>query len=69
MPQSTLRFKIRQDGLVEESVEGLVGDSCHRLTASLEEALGSVDNTVPTADSYICSQEQEQTHSLSAEIY
>ena len=25
MPQRTLRFRIRQDGLVEESVEGLVG--------------------------------------------
>ena len=32
MPQRTLRFKIRQDGRVEETVEGLVGEACIDLT-------------------------------------
>ncbi len=37
-PQRTLRFKIRQDGLVEETVEGVVGNSCIQLTDKLEAA-------------------------------
>ena len=42
MPQRTLRFKIRQDGRVEETVEGLVGEACIDLTEKLEDALGTV---------------------------
>ena len=57
-PQRTLRFKIRQDGLVEETVEGIVGKSCIQLTQKLEAALGSVESKEVTADAYICSQEQ-----------
>ena len=57
-PQRTLRFKIRQDGLVEETVEGVVGNSCLQLTEKLEAALGSVESKEPTADSYISSSEQ-----------
>ncbi len=57
-PQRTLRFKIRQDGLVEETVEGMVGNSCVQLTQKLEAALGSVESKEPTADAYVCSQEQ-----------
>ncbi len=63
-PQRTLRFKIRQDGLVEETVEGVVGNSCLQLTEKLEAALGSVESKDPTADSYLCSNEQ---HELIAE--
>ena len=29
MPQKTLRFKIHQDGRVEETVEGFTGNSCN----------------------------------------
>ncbi len=57
-PQRTLRFKIRQDGLVEETVEGVVGSSCLQLTQKLEAALGSVESKEPTSDSYVCSDEQ-----------
>ena len=57
-PQRTLRFKIRQDGMVEETVEGMVGQSCIQLTQKLEAALGSVESKEVTADAYVCSKEQ-----------
>ena len=65
MPQRTLRFKIRQDGLVEESVEGAAGISCQQLTEKLESALGVVQRSEPTADAYI--HEEVQSQSISAE--
>ena len=40
MPQKTLRFKIHQDGRVEETVEGFTGYSCNDATRNLEDALG-----------------------------
>tara|TARA_Y100001968_G_C18822966_1_gene465489 strand:- start:80 stop:283 length:204 start_codon:yes stop_codon:yes gene_type:complete len=67
MPQRTLRFRIRPDGLVEESVEGVVGDTCHQLTKNLEEDLGTVERTEPTADAYL--QSQDQAQSISAELH
>ena len=42
MPQRTLRFKIHQDGKVEETVEGFSGNACHSATKNVEEALGEV---------------------------
>ena len=42
MPQKTLRFKIHQDGRVEETVEGFTGNSCNDATRNLEDALGKV---------------------------
>lgn len=65
MPQRTLRFRIRQDGLVEETVEGSLGADCCRLTESLEEALGSVEKRETTSEAFLAS--QEQTQSLPAE--
>ena len=65
MPQRTLRFKIRQDGLVEESVEGFSGQSCHQLTEKLEDALGVVQRREPTAEAYI--REEDQSQSISTE--
>jgi len=67
MPQRTLRFRIRQDGRVEEAVEGVVGDSCLQLTEKIEAALGSIESRKPTADAFICKEEQKQ--SITAEIY
>ena len=67
MPQRTLRFKIRQDGLVEETVEGIVGESCHHLTERLEEALGVVKHSEKTSDAYQQSEDHEQL--ISTEIY
>jgi len=60
MPQRTLRFKIRQDGLVEESVEGISGNSCYELTEKLEQALGTVQRRVSTTDAYVHQETQSQ---------
>ena len=61
MPQRTLRFKIRQDGRVEETVEGLVGEACIHLTEKLEAALGSVEQRKPTAEAFLRKDFQTQT--------
>jgi len=43
MPEKqTLKFTIRQDGLVTEEVMGVVGNACQDLTKSIEEKLGQV---------------------------
>jgi len=56
MPQRTLRFKIHQDGRVQESVEGFEGDSCNIATKNLEEALGEVKSKRLTTDAFISNQ-------------
>ena len=66
MPNRTLRFKIRQDGRVEETVEGLVGDACIELTEKLEDALGTVERREPTSDAFLREKVQKQT--IPAEI-
>ena len=67
MPQRTLRFKIRQDGRVEETVEGLVGEACIDLTEKLEDALGTVERREPTSDNFLRENIQKQT--IPAEIH
>ena len=67
MPQRTLRFKIRQDGRVEETVEGLVGEACIDLTEKLEDALGTVERREPTSDTFLRENIQKQT--IPAEIH
>ena len=56
MPQKTLRFKIHQDGRVEETVEGFTGNSCNEATRNLEEALGEVTVKKTTSDAFISNQ-------------
>jgi len=58
MPQRILRFRISQDGSVQESVEGFVGQSCLKLTEKLESALGNVQQRELTSEAYICPEEQ-----------
>tara|TARA_Y100001968_G_scaffold287840_1_gene289624 strand:+ start:33 stop:236 length:204 start_codon:yes stop_codon:yes gene_type:complete len=67
MPQRTLRFRIRQDGRVEETVEGLVGEACIDLTEKLEDALGTVERREPTSDTFLREKVQNQT--IPAEIH
>ena len=67
MPQRTLRFKIRQDGRVEETVEGLVGEACIDLTEKLEDALGTVESRKPTSDTFL--REKAQKQIIPAEIH
>ena len=40
--QQTIKFTIRQDGLVTEEVFGAVGNECQDITKSIEEKLGNV---------------------------
>ena len=65
MPQRTLRFKIRQDGFVEETVVGVAGHACQQLTEKLEGALGVVQRREPTSEAY--RREEVQSQSISAE--
>ena len=56
MPQRTLRFKIYQDGRVQETVEGFEGDSCNDATKNLEDALGEVKTKNLTTNSFVINQ-------------
>ena len=40
--QQTLKFTIRQDGIVSEEVIGVIGNQCQEITKSIEEKLGEV---------------------------
>ena len=59
MPQRTLRFKIHQDGRVEETVEGFNGDSCNSATKNIEDALGEVKVKHKTSDAFISNQSEK----------
>jgi len=67
MALRTLRFKIRQDGRVEETVEGIIGEGCIDLTEKLEAALGSVEHRKPTTEAFLRQKVQKQT--IPAEIH
>ena len=56
MPQKTLRFKIHQDGRVEETVEGFTGNSCNDATRNLENSLGEVKVKNQSLDAFITNQ-------------
>ena len=60
MAQETIKFIIRQDGMVTEEVMGVYGDACERLTKRVEDALGHVHFTQETADHYVNNTVQEQ---------
>ena len=53
MPQRTLRFKIHQNGRVEETVEGFNGNSCDSATKNIEDALGEVKVKNKTTEAFI----------------
>ena len=57
----------RQDGRVEETVEGIVGEGCIDLTEKLEAALGSVEQRKPTSEAFLQKRVQKQT--ISAKIH
>ena len=61
MPQITLRFKIHQDGKVEETVEGFNGDECSFATKNVEDALGEVKVKNKTAEAFISNQSEKLT--------
>jgi hypothetical protein len=52
MAQRTIRFRIRPDGRVEETVEGVAGPSCQQLTERIEARLGTVQRRLESAEAY-----------------
>ena len=62
MPQRTLRFKIHQDGRVEETVLGFTGNSCNEATKNLENSLGKVTVKAKTSDAFISNQNENLKH-------
>ena len=67
MPQRTLRFKIHQDGKVEETVEGFNGNACNSATKNVEDALGQVKVKNKTSEEFISnlSKKSNQTNNES----
>ena len=59
MPQRTLRFKIHQDGRVEETVEGFNGNACNNATKNIEDALGEVKVKNKTTEAFITNQSKK----------
>ncbi len=52
MAHSTIRFRIRPDGRVEELVEGVLGSGCEQLTERIEAKLGSVQQRQATSEAF-----------------
>ena len=50
--RESIKFTIRQDGTVIETVEGVYGAECENLTRNIEEKLGEVYFREPTADQF-----------------
>ena len=59
MPQRTLRFKIHQDGRVEETVEGFNGNACNNATKKIEDALGEVKVKNKTTEAFTTNQSKK----------
>lgn len=47
-----VKFRIHADGRVEESVHGVKGTDCQKVTEDLNEKLGTVLNTEPTEEMF-----------------
>ena len=60
MAQETIKFTIRQDGMVTEEVLGVYGDACENLTKRVEDALGHVHFSQETSDHYVTPTVTEQ---------
>ena len=52
MAQQVIKFRIRQDGTVEELVEGCTGPTCEILTSRIEEKLGDLSFRRETEEYY-----------------
>ena len=50
--RESIKFTIRQDGTVIETVEGVYGAECENLTRNIEEKLGVVSYREPTAEQF-----------------
>jgi len=56
MAQRTIRFRIRPDGRVEETVEGVAGQGCQQLTERIESRLGTVQQRQETSEAFKAAQ-------------
>jgi len=56
MAQRTIRFRIRPDGRVEETVEGVAGQGCQQLTERIESRLGAVQQRLETSEAFQAAQ-------------
>ncbi len=52
MEKESIRFHIRQDGMVEERVEGVPGPVCESLTERIEDALGDLTRRIHNSEYY-----------------
>jgi len=52
MKQQRIKFKIRQDGTVEEQVDGCTGSACEVLTKDINNKLGDLEYIEHTAEYY-----------------
>ena len=52
MDKQTITFKVRQDGIVEERVDGVKGDVCENLTKDLEAKLGDLTRRIHKSEYY-----------------
>lgn len=59
-----IEFKIFPDGRIEETVKGVKGNNCHKITEDINAALGEVVATRPTEEMY----EQELRVSNTVEV-
>jgi hypothetical protein len=46
----TIEYKIYPDGRVEETVRGIKGGDCHKVTEKINESLGKVISSEPTEE-------------------
>lgn len=47
-----IEFKIYPDGRIEETVRGVKGGNCHKVTEKINEQLGKVVDSSPTEEMY-----------------
>ena len=71
MAQRTIRFRIRPDGRVEETVEGVLGQGCQELTERIESRLGTVQQRQETSEAFQagpCSTDLQQPLSVNQPV-
>tara|TARA_B100001250_G_scaffold76395_1_gene62588 strand:+ start:1002 stop:1208 length:207 start_codon:yes stop_codon:yes gene_type:complete len=61
MEKQTIKFRIRQDGTVEEQVEGCTGPACELLTNDINEKLGELQYIEHSSEYY---QKQEDVENV-----
>lgn len=60
--KETIRFTIKQDGTVLETVEGVYGAHCENLTSEVEDSLGVVYFKEETSDRYVTNRIGQEQH-------